>query len=175
MFACRRARTRGTAVVKELVTDVLKYVRFAVVVVVSATNSVEKLNAAVVRFPSAMMVLFSKTSSLFRYSFVFPKFSILKSKKHFQMFVLLLKVNFFNRLIAKISLKWMLKQAEDISADQNVKHEKRRNKESLNLTLLCCQTYFCVLRSIILRYFRVKFSPVHIFFFVKNVSLFLAL
>lgn len=68
---------------KELVTVVLKYGKFAVVVVVSATNSVEKLNATVVRFPSVLMVSFSKTSSLFRYSFVFPKFSILKSKTDF--------------------------------------------------------------------------------------------
>jgi hypothetical protein len=69
--------------VKELVADVLKYVKFAIVVVVSATNSVENLNKAVVWLPSALMVSFSKTSSLFRYSFVFPKFSILKSKTDF--------------------------------------------------------------------------------------------
>ena len=67
----------------EFLTDVLKYVKFEVVVVVSATNSVEKLNEAVVWLPSALMVSFSKTSSLFRYSFVFPKFSILKSKTDF--------------------------------------------------------------------------------------------
>ena len=83
MFACRRTLTRGAAVVKALVTVVLKYGKFAVVVVVSATNSVEKLNATVVRFPSVLIVSFSKTSSLFRYSFVFPKFSILKSKTDF--------------------------------------------------------------------------------------------